>query len=440
MQDEAISNPRCPKISFSPEEIRSFYKPWSKALVVKVLERSFAFPVIKRRLESLWARSGQIQVSDMSNAFFLVRFSEADDYQRAAFGGPWKIFDYYITVARWSPEFNEDAPIQKILTWVRLPKLPIHYFNPVAVERIGNHIGRTIRLDLATAEGARARYARVCVEIDLTKPLLGKYMVDDRTLYIEYESLDNICFSCGLYGHKDGECPLKASSTMVPPSTSVPVVPEPKVDEGDSGSWMTVTRRNRKGGNKTAAIPTPTKASGSRFSILTCEKQSVALLGKMAAADLPVQVESPAPSEFAEHADQLGKVLQLAMGPEQAMETYHIKNASEPSGALKDISNTQTSLSTTLGPISDSALISIPIAYGNAAFTSDRGIPKTKPKGKQKENRTVTQVKNVKHDNQRKFATKKASVIIEESTKKNAGVVTSGKVSVSEGRPPDSCI
>ncbi|CAN1272549.1 hypothetical protein LINPERPRIM_LOCUS14613 [Linum perenne] len=400
MQDEAISNPRCPKISFSPEEIRSFYKPWSKALVVKVLERSFAFPVIKRRLESLWARSGQIQVSDMSNAFFLVRFSEADDYQRAAFGGPW----------------------------------------PVAVERIGNHIGRTIRLDLATAEGARARYARVCVEIDLTKPLLGKYMVDDRTLYIEYESLDNICFSCGLYGHKDGECPLKASSTMVPPSTSVPVVPEPKVDEGDSGSWMTVTRRNRKGGNKTAAIPTPTKASGSRFSILTCEKQSVALLGKMAAADLPVQVESPAPSEFAEHADQLGKVLQLAMGPEQAMETYHIKNASEPSGALKDISNTQTSLSTTLGPISDSALISIPIAYGNAAFTSDRGIPKTKPKGKQKENRTVTQVKNVKHDNQRKFATKKASVIIEESTKKNAGVVTSGKVSVSEGRPPDSCI
>ncbi|CAN1179260.1 hypothetical protein LINPERHAP1_LOCUS37816, partial [Linum perenne] len=73
-----------------------------------------------------------------------------------------------------------EAPIKKILTWVRLPKLPIHTFNPLAVERIGNHIGRTVRMDLVTKEGARARYARVCVEVDLTKPLLGKYVIDNR--------------------------------------------------------------------------------------------------------------------------------------------------------------------------------------------------------------------------------------------------------------------
>ncbi|CAN1749230.1 hypothetical protein LINPERHAP1_LOCUS3634, partial [Linum perenne] len=87
---------------------------------------------------------------------------------------------------------DEEAPIRKILTWVRLLKLPTHYFNETTVERIGNHIGRTIRLDLATAEVAKARYARVCVEVDMMKLLLGKYMVDDRVLYVEYESLDNI--------------------------------------------------------------------------------------------------------------------------------------------------------------------------------------------------------------------------------------------------------
>ncbi|CAN1800486.1 hypothetical protein LINPERHAP1_LOCUS22551 [Linum perenne] len=77
----------------------------------------------------------------MSNSFFLVRFSNEDDYQRAAFECPWKI----------------------------------------AVERIGNHIGKTIHLDLATEEGARARYARVCVEVDLARPLLGKYIIEDRS-------------------------------------------------------------------------------------------------------------------------------------------------------------------------------------------------------------------------------------------------------------------
>ncbi|CAN1140736.1 hypothetical protein LINPERHAP2_LOCUS12042 [Linum perenne] len=106
-------------------------------------------------------------------------------------------------IARWTPDFNEEAPIRKVLTWVRIPKLPIQFFNFKAVERIGNHIGKTIRLDLATEEGARARYARVCVEVYLSRPLLGKYIIEDRVFYVEYESLDNICFSCGIYGHKD---------------------------------------------------------------------------------------------------------------------------------------------------------------------------------------------------------------------------------------------
>ncbi|CAN1120803.1 hypothetical protein LINPERHAP2_LOCUS416, partial [Linum perenne] len=150
------------------EGVPGFYKPWSKALVVKVLEKTFAFGTVKCKLESLWARKGPIIVSDVANAFFLVRFSDPDDYRRAAFEGPWKIFDYYFSVA------NEEEPIKSILTWVRLPKLPIHYFNRLVVTRIENCIGKTVRLDLATEKGARARYARVCVEVDLSKLLLGK--------------------------------------------------------------------------------------------------------------------------------------------------------------------------------------------------------------------------------------------------------------------------
>ncbi|CAN1155980.1 hypothetical protein LINPERHAP2_LOCUS20677 [Linum perenne] len=153
------------------------------------------------RLEPLWARNGNIQVSNVANSFFLVRFTEAEDYRRAAFEGrPWKICDYYFSVARWTPSFNEDEPLKMILTWVRLPKLPIHFFNQLAVTRIGNFIGKTVKTGLATSEGARARYARVCVEIDITKPLLGKYMIEDRTYLVEYESLENICRVCGFYG------------------------------------------------------------------------------------------------------------------------------------------------------------------------------------------------------------------------------------------------
>ncbi|CAN1133392.1 hypothetical protein LINPERHAP2_LOCUS7629, partial [Linum perenne] len=161
------------------------------------------------------------------------------------FGGPWKIYEYYISVAHWSPSFDAKEPIKKILTWVCLSKLPIHYFNNVAVTRIGNYIGKTIRLDLATSAGARARYARVCIEVDLTKPLLGKYIIDNQVYRVEYESLENICFSCGVYGHKGDRCPAKEDVT---PVGSTDVAPPEKVTtpEGDVGCWMMVSRRNKK--------------------------------------------------------------------------------------------------------------------------------------------------------------------------------------------------
>ncbi|CAN1147964.1 hypothetical protein LINPERHAP2_LOCUS16178 [Linum perenne] len=161
----------------------------------------------------------------MANSFFLVRFSDDDDYQCALFKSPWKIFDNYITVGRWSPDFNDDALIQKILTWVRLPKLPIQFFNHQAIERIGNHIGRTVRLDLATSEGDRLRYATVCVEVDLMKPLLGKYIIEDKVFLVEYEFLDNICFSCGMYGHKvDGYLKKQTPELDSAPEKDVSVV------------------------------------------------------------------------------------------------------------------------------------------------------------------------------------------------------------------------
>ncbi|CAN1145344.1 hypothetical protein LINPERHAP2_LOCUS14625 [Linum perenne] len=58
----------------------------------------------------------------------------------------------------------------------------------MVVSRIGNHIGKTVRIDMATTEGARGRFARVCVEVDISKPLVGNYMIEDRILNVEYES------------------------------------------------------------------------------------------------------------------------------------------------------------------------------------------------------------------------------------------------------------
>ncbi|CAI0551026.1 unnamed protein product [Linum tenue] len=57
---------------------------------------------------------------------------------------------------------------------------------------IGEAIGTLITVDRATELGARGKYARVCVEVDLTKPFLSQFMIEGVTYLIQYEGIENI--------------------------------------------------------------------------------------------------------------------------------------------------------------------------------------------------------------------------------------------------------
>lgn len=46
----------------------------------------------------------------------------------------------------------------------------------------------------------------MCVEVDITKPLLSKFKLRRRIRRIEYEGIHLICFNCGVYGHRDDQC------------------------------------------------------------------------------------------------------------------------------------------------------------------------------------------------------------------------------------------
>ncbi|CAN1178991.1 hypothetical protein LINPERHAP2_LOCUS33936 [Linum perenne] len=297
---------------------------------------------MKRRLETLWARAGKIQVSDLANSFFLVRFSEAEDYNRAVTGGPWKIYDYYISVARWSPSFNENEPIKKIMTWVRLPKLPIQYFNNIVVTRIGNYIGKTIRLDLATSEGARGRYARVCVEIDLSKPLLGKYMLEDRVYLVEYESIENFCFGCGKYGSKAVTCPsCNPVDLNSDPEKQLNMDSEQPKDGRDTGSWMTVGRRVKKPPVKQTQPSKEPGSSGSQFDILLQEEARVEDSVQQSNVKAPDAGAAPADLNSSQaHAEALARVLEEAFQPEVVVKAL-APMTSKAREALGDVTNLQ---------------------------------------------------------------------------------------------------
>ncbi|KAI9087884.1 hypothetical protein K1719_030214 [Acacia pycnantha] len=174
---------------------------------------------------------------------------------------------------RWKPEFNPKfQKMDSVVAWVRFPDLPAPLFDKKFLLNLGNSIGKAIRLDIHTAQRARGKFLRMCVELDLTKPLVPKFSVDGKVLSVVYESLGLLCKNCGCFGHTKEGCEAFTKKHneegmdvegLDEINKSVPAIPEVKE------LWKTVQRPNRQRRN---VAPMPMPSMDSRFSILNeCE-------------------------------------------------------------------------------------------------------------------------------------------------------------------------
>ncbi|XP_061374672.1 uncharacterized protein LOC133316890 [Gastrolobium bilobum] len=227
-------------------------KPWEKALIVKLLGKKIGVEFMKKKINVLWARKGKINVTDIGNDFFVVQFSEKDDLNFALNGGPWIVLGHYLSLRKWEPTFRPNsAGIAKIAAWIRLPDIPIEFYYEAFFRRIGNWLGKMIKVDNNTNAHVRGRFARICVELDLSQPLKGDYVLEGFTKQIEYEGLRLICFGCGKYGHSTENCsaaPKQRSSSDIHNDDQIH-----QEEPGNSefhrskglGPWMVVNRQRR---------------------------------------------------------------------------------------------------------------------------------------------------------------------------------------------------
>ncbi|XP_031127729.1 uncharacterized protein LOC116029829 [Ipomoea triloba] len=145
----------------------------------------------------------------IQNGYFLVRFASVADYEHARFEGPWTVLDHCLAVKDWEPDFDPMRDqTQRLLVWVHFLCLPIEYYDYEFLMRVGDIIGTTRKVDHATSMASRGLFARVCVEVDITKPLLARFTLRNKMRTIEYEGLHLVCFRCGMVGHWKETCKL----------------------------------------------------------------------------------------------------------------------------------------------------------------------------------------------------------------------------------------
>ncbi|XP_057426097.1 uncharacterized protein LOC130719490 [Lotus japonicus] len=200
-------NPLLPQVVTDAEVIRALCHPWQDALVVSLLGKRLGYRTMKARLTAVWRLTADFDLLDVDNGFYLVKFDIAADRTKVMEGGPWMIYDHYLAVSTWSKEFLSPlAKVTKILVWIRIPGLNVVFYDESFLLGVASAVGKAIRVDSNTLRAERGKFARICVELDLSRPVIGKVCIEGFWYRIEYEGLHVICTKCGCYGHRGREC------------------------------------------------------------------------------------------------------------------------------------------------------------------------------------------------------------------------------------------
>ncbi|KAK3204901.1 hypothetical protein Dsin_018947 [Dipteronia sinensis] len=159
------------------------------------------------KLKPKWQFIGQWQLTDLEDGYFVARFQMREDLEYVLKDGPWVIANQYMVVQKWRTNFVPgEEEIKHMLVWVRLSKLPMEWIDVELLRLIEGMLGTVYKVDPITESQAKGRFARICVELDISQPLKNVLEVEDRCIRVEYENLGLICFQCGCVGYSKESC------------------------------------------------------------------------------------------------------------------------------------------------------------------------------------------------------------------------------------------
>lgn len=125
-------------------------------------------------------------------------------------------YGYFLLVRQWKPNFvAEKAKQIHTVVWVRLPQLRTKFYNGIILKTIGKSIGNLLKIDACTSATLRGRYARLCIELPLDRPVQTCILIGTHLQQLVYEGNNFICKNCGHLGHTANTCIQAPKNTEI---------------------------------------------------------------------------------------------------------------------------------------------------------------------------------------------------------------------------------
>lgn len=93
---EEMCTDQVPEVNFTEEELTQFRSPWRRSLIVQTVSCSKSIPDIGYRLQKIWKTENPIEVTEIGQGFYIIKFKNPEGYFRALIGGPWFMFQYHL--------------------------------------------------------------------------------------------------------------------------------------------------------------------------------------------------------------------------------------------------------------------------------------------------------------------------------------------------------
>ncbi|CAH9089402.1 unnamed protein product [Cuscuta epithymum] len=178
------------------------------------------FPGLKavHELREKWGVKCLVRSHD--KGWIIFKFQNEADRLKVLNEGPYSIFGKLLMLKMLSEDFSfEDEEFLKVPIWVKFPNLPMSLWNEGVMSEVASMIGVPLSTDKVTQERTNHNYARVLIEVDVSKPpplsfpiRLPSHKVIKQ--WVRYETFPNYCFHCKEYGHHPFICKKLAEKEM----------------------------------------------------------------------------------------------------------------------------------------------------------------------------------------------------------------------------------
>jgi hypothetical protein len=216
---------------------------------------------LSRWIKDWWNPKGDYEVQLSSKGFFTIILYNLEDKDRIFDNGPYFYNLAGLFLRFWTDKFNLDLEdFSWVPVWLRLYSLPQEFWLEEILMGIGNTLGQYVKASEATRIRKYTSYARICIYMDISKPLPGsitlEYQDDDWNQTLNYEHIPFRCRKCHEHGHLFRDFPLNASA---------PKPSDPKKNDG----FTNVAGRKRNPSKKQNQSSTSKIPSKNSFEALT---------------------------------------------------------------------------------------------------------------------------------------------------------------------------